>query len=45
MDVFILTPEGGGWASMAVRRRCLKQTEADVEAAMKKYSPVDNLKD
>jgi integrase/recombinase XerD len=43
MDVFSLQ-KAGGWASMAVMRRYLKQTEADVEAAMKKYSPVDNLK-
>jgi site-specific recombinase XerD len=42
MDVFSLQ-KAGGWASMAVMRRYLKQTEADVEAAMKKFSPVDNL--
>lgn len=43
MDVFSLQ-KAGGWASMAVMRRYLKQTEADVEAAMKKFSPVDNLR-
>jgi integrase/recombinase XerD len=42
MDVFSLQ-KAGGWASMAVMRRYLKQTEADVEVAMKKHSPVDNL--
>jgi integrase len=41
MDVFSLQ-KAGGWASMAVMRRYLKQTEADVETAMKKYSSVDN---
>lgn len=44
MDVFSLQ-KAGGWASMAVMRRYLKQTQADVEAAMKKYSPVDNLRE
>jgi integrase/recombinase XerD len=43
MDIFSLQ-KAGGWASMAVMRRYLKQTETDVETAMKKYSPVDNLK-
>jgi integrase/recombinase XerC len=43
MDVFSLQ-KAGGWASMAIMRRYLKQTETDVETAMKKYSPVDNLK-
>jgi integrase/recombinase XerD len=43
MDIFSLQ-KAGGWASMAVMRRYLKQSESDVEIAMKKYSPVDNLK-
>lgn len=35
--------EAGGRASIVVMRRYLKQTEADVEAAIKKFSPVGNL--
>jgi site-specific recombinase XerD len=42
MDVFSLQ-KAGGWASMAVMRRYLKQVDSDVETAMKRYSPVDNL--
>jgi integrase/recombinase XerD len=43
MDIFSLQ-KAGGWASMTVMRRYLKQSESDVEVAMKRYSPVDNLK-
>jgi integrase/recombinase XerD len=42
MDVFSLQ-KAGGWASLTVMRRYLKQVDSDVETAMKRYSPVDNL--
>ena len=43
MDLISLL-KAGGWASVAVMRRYVKHTEADVETAMEKLSPVDNLR-